>query len=84
MYKTTRKFWDYYHRLPRDIQRRADKQFELLKQNPDHPSLMLKKTQQGTYWSARVNDDYRVLAIEHEGILTWVWIGKHGEYDRRI
>jgi hypothetical protein len=45
---------------------------------------MLKKTQQGNYWSARVNDDYRALAIEHEGILTWVWIGKHGEYDRRI
>ena len=84
IYKTTRKFWDYYRRLPRDIQRRADKQFELLKQNPDHPSLMLKKTQQGNYWSARVNDDYRALAIEQEGILTWVWIGKHGAYDRRI
>ena len=84
IYKTTSKFWDYYRKLPREIQNRADKQFELLKQNPDHPSLMLKKTQRGDYWSARVNDDYRALAIEHEGVLTWVWIGKHGAYDRRI
>jgi hypothetical protein len=45
---------------------------------------MLKKTQRGNYWSARVNDDYRALAIEDEGVLTWVWIGKHGEYERRI
>ena len=84
IYKTTHKFWDYYRRLPQEIQNRADKQFELLKQNPDHPSLQLKKTQRGTYWSARVNDDYRALAIENDGIMTWVWIGKHGEYDRRI
>ena len=84
IYKTTHKFWDYYRRLPQEIQNRADKQFELLKQNPEHPSLQLKKAQRGTYWSVRVNDDYRALAIEEDGVMTWVWIGKYGEYDRRI
>ena len=72
IYKTTAKFWEYYRKLPREIQNRADKQFELLKQNPNHPSLMLKKTQRGDYWSARINDNYRALAIENNGILTWV------------
>ena len=42
-YKTTPEFWKYYQKLPRDIQSRADKQFQLLKQNPNHPSLMFKK-----------------------------------------
>ncbi len=36
-------FWEEYKNLPEDIQRLADKNFELLKENPYHPSLHLKK-----------------------------------------
>jgi len=36
-------FWFHYQQLPPEIRDLADKNFELLKQNPRHPSLRLKK-----------------------------------------
>lgn len=36
-------FWELYKRLPDSIQELADKNFELLKADPNHPSLHLKK-----------------------------------------
>ena len=71
-------FWDRYAGLPEDIQRRADKQFALLMENPRHPSLQLKPV--GGFWSARVTDNYRVLAFREETVFTWFWIGSHDEY----
>ena len=76
--KTLPSFWDGYANLPKDIQRRADKQFALLIENPHHPSLQLKPV--GEFWSARVTDDYRALAFREETVLTWFWIGPHDEY----
>ena len=35
-------FWALYEKLPKDIQGLADKNFALLKENPEHPSLYLK------------------------------------------
>lgn len=43
-------FWSRYDKLPREIQTLADKNFELLKANPKHPSLHFKKA--GKYFSA--------------------------------
>jgi len=36
-------FWQLYERLSDSIQELADKNFELLKADPNHPSLHLKK-----------------------------------------
>ena len=36
-------FWHLYRQLPADVRTLADKNFALLKQNPSHPSLHLKK-----------------------------------------
>jgi len=44
-------FWELYDKLPPAIQEVADKNFELLKADPKHPSLHLKKV--GRYWSVR-------------------------------
>jgi hypothetical protein len=77
---TVPEFWEHYQRLPEEIQGLADKNYALLKDNPHHPSLRLKKV--GAYWSARVGLHYRVLGVEvPEGIL-WFWIGTHDEYER--
>lgn len=35
-------FWELYRSLPPDVQNQAEKQFELFRQNPLHPSLRLK------------------------------------------
>ena len=75
-------FWELYERLPNRIQELADKNFELLKTDPSHPSLHLKKA--GKYWSARVGIKYRVLGVDvDEGVL-WFWIGTHVEYDKIV
>jgi hypothetical protein len=68
--------------LPEEIRRQADKQFEVLKRDPAHPSLRFKKV--GRYWSARVNLEIRVLAVEDDSDLVWFWIGDHKEYERII
>jgi len=58
----TPRFWKAYDGLPAEIQKLADKNFELLKGDPDHPSLHLKKV--GRFWSVRVGRNYRALAAE--------------------
>jgi mRNA-degrading endonuclease RelE of RelBE toxin-antitoxin system len=54
-------FWEAYRRLPENIRLLADKNYELLKQNPRHPSLHLKKV--GRFWSVRIGTRYRALAV---------------------
>ena len=75
-------FWSCYRRLPDDIQQTANKSFALLKQDPRHPSLQLKKLD--SVWSARVGLHYRALAVEVPGGFLWFWIGTHAEYDRMV
>ena len=76
------KFWALYLALPATVQAVADKNFELLKANPHHPSLRFKKV--GTLWSARVGEQYRALGHDVEGGVHWFWIGTHNDYDRLV
>ena len=75
-------FWEHYDRLPKKTKALADKNFELLKQDPRHPSLQLKKA--GRLWSARVGRDYRALAYDSSQGIVWFWIGPHYEYERYL
>lgn len=75
-------FWSCYEQLPSSIQDLADKNFDLLKTNPKHPSLHLKKA--GQYWLVRVGIKYRALAVEIDEVLIWFWIGPHSEYNRLL
>jgi hypothetical protein len=75
-------FWETYGVLPQSIQDLADKNFKLLKENSNHPSLHLKKV--GKYWSVRVGRKYRAVAVEMQAGLLWFWIGVHAEYDKII
>jgi len=71
---------DCYNQLPEGLRDRADKQFELLSETRNHPSLQLKPV--GGFWPARVTDAYRVLALREGNVFTWFWIGPHDEYER--
>jgi hypothetical protein len=73
-------FWFYYRQLPVEVQELADKIFDLLKTDPRHPSIRLKKI--GSFWSARVGLTYRALAKEQGEGLVWFWIGHHSRYDQ--
>ena len=71
-----------YEALPAAVRQLADWSYELLKTDPKHPSLHVKKV--GRYWSVRVGSHYRALAVDVEEGLLWFWIGSHAEYDKLI
>jgi hypothetical protein len=80
-------FWHDYRSLSPDIRVRADKQFALLKDNPQHPSLQFKKIgDRGgqEIWSARVTLQYRALAIKLPDEYLWFWIGDHNVYEAHV
>jgi hypothetical protein len=60
----------------------ADKQFELLKSDPRHPSLHFKQIKH--FHSVRVGAHYRALAVNVADGVLWFWIGTHSEYDRIV
>lgn len=72
-------FWAAYRKLPKHVRNLADKNFDLLKEDAQHPSLRLKKI--GRFWSVRVGIRHRALAVEVETGLLWFWIGSHADYD---
>ncbi len=79
---TVPSFWKNYDSLSKNIQALADKNFELLKENPKHPSSHFKKIDK--YWSVRVGLNYRSLAVEVEEGILWFWIGTHSDYDKLL
>jgi hypothetical protein len=79
---TVPSFWECYDKLPAEIKEQADKNYSLLKENPNHPSLHFKKIEK--YYSVRVSLRYRALGIEAEEGIVWFWIGSHAEYDKLL
>jgi hypothetical protein len=75
-------FWKLYHSLSPETQQQADKQFALFEKDPFHPSLHLKPV--GEFWSVRVNQAVRALALRDEQVFYWFWIGAHRKYESII
>jgi hypothetical protein len=75
-------FWSTYGKLPAHVRALADKNFALLKENPQHPSLHFKRV--GRFWSVRIGMGYRALATEADGDMRWHWIGSHADYNGRL
>jgi hypothetical protein len=75
-------FWTLYQALPEEVRALADKNYVLLKDNPQHPSLHFKRI--GEVWSVRVGARYRALGTDVDGGIVWFWIGTHGEYDKIV
>ncbi len=79
----TRRFWDLFDALPRDIQKLAVKNYRLWQRDPHHPSLHFRRLQgSADRFSVRVGDHYRALGRLKTDTITWVWIGTHAAYDR--
>ena len=86
-HRATSGFWRNYQALPQDLRSRADKQFSLLKANPQYPSLQFKKVGESggqEVWSVRVTLNYRALAVKRTDGYLWFWIGDHNTYDSLI
>jgi hypothetical protein len=75
-------FWQAYEALPARVQKLADRNFKLLKENSMHPSLHFKRV--GNFWSARVGSSWRALAAQDGETIIWFWIGSHADYDKMV
>jgi hypothetical protein len=78
-HRASPRFWRHYRALPDELQQLADRGYQLLLQDPRHPSLHFKRI--GRLWSVRVGLHHRALAVERGEELVWIWIGSHAEYD---
>ena len=79
------RFWKLYSQLLKETRELADKNFDLLKSHPQHPSLHFKKVDPvRKIWSARVGVQYRALGVEKSDGIVWFWIGTHAEYDKLV
>jgi hypothetical protein len=76
------RFWRAYDALPETVRLLADRNFALLKSNPQHPSLHFKRV--GRFPSVRVGLHYRALGVDVEDGILWFWIGTHAEYDALV
>ena len=75
-------FWKAYQDLPEQVRVLANRSYEQLQLDPQHPSLHFKKV--GRFWSVRVGLRYRALAADIDGDLVWFWVGSHAAYDALI
>lgn len=82
MHRASPSFWAAYRELPQPIQRLADRNYQLLTENPSHRSLRIKKA--GGYWTVRVDRNHRAVAVRDGEDYLWIWIGRHDEYERII
>lgn len=82
MHRTTDQFWERFQDLPENVRDAAKKTFQLLVENPRHPSVQFKKV--GKFWSARVGLAHRALAVEDDAGFIWVWVGSHADYERMV
>jgi hypothetical protein len=75
-------FWAAYKTLSGPVQELANHAFELLKADPRHPSLHLKKV--GHLWSVRVGLHHRAIGVDAPDGILWLWIGNHADYDKLV
>ena len=84
-HRTLPHFWQLFQQLPKEVRRLAEKNFDLLKSDPYHPSLHFKKVDDvRKLWSVRIGLQYRALGMEKPDGILWVWIGTHAEYDKML
>ncbi len=85
-YRRTEHFKQAFKSLPADIQEKAAKAFRLFKDDPRHPSLVIKKIK-GTagIWEGRVDQSYRFTfhyekgASAEETVVVFRNIDRHDE-----
>jgi hypothetical protein len=65
-------FWRRYSQLPKDVQELADKNHQLLRVDPRHRSLQLKRVGAAKQlWSVRVGAHYRALGLDKPEGIVW-------------
>ena len=75
MSNKTSQFWKLYHALPRHIQFRADRAYQLWQTNPNAHSLYFKRvSERRSIYSVRIDRSYRSLGVFQGDSILWFWI----------
>jgi plasmid maintenance system killer protein len=83
--RITRAFRAGLAALPQQVRGQAAKAYRRFQADPHHPSLHFKKVHPTLpIYSARINDDYRVVGQMRTDAIVWFWIGKHETYERLL
>ncbi len=83
--RRTRRFREALAALPLSIRNQAADAYRRFMADPYHRGLHLKKVHPSLpIYSARINDDYRVVGQMRNDGIVWFWIGKHEEYERLL
>ena len=80
--RTTKSFRESFRKLGVDVRERARRAYRLWQEYPDLPGLCFKRV--GDDVSVRIERDSRALGILEGDTVTWYWIGRHDEYDRKL
>ncbi len=75
-----------FRKLPERVRKTARKNYQLWKDNPQHPSLEFKKLKASVpIYSVRAGIGWRAVGIMKDpDTIVWFWIGSHSEYDKLI
>jgi hypothetical protein len=68
---TSSKFWLHFGALPALVHQQARNNYELLKQNLQHPSLQFKPVKNGAFRIVRVSLGYRALGVPVDQGVQW-------------
>ena len=83
--QVTEDFWHYFSRLPETVKAQARKSYRLWKENPSHPGLHFKRIHaQESLYSVRISKGWRALGLVNDDVMTWFWVGTHGDYEKLI
>ena len=83
--RITRSFREALRELDPVIQRKVQRAYDLFLNNLQHGSLDFKRVRgRRNIYSARVDDNFRVLGELEGDTITWYWVGPHDEYERMI
>ena len=83
--QATPRFWHLLKNLPTEVQRLAVKNYRLWQADANHPSLRYRRLEgRGNLATVRIGDHYRALGLLEPGMVLWIWIGSHAEYNRLI
>lgn len=84
--RRTLAFKKLFNELPAHIQELATKNYEIWKDNPQHPSIRFKFLGgEKNLCSARIGLNYRVLGnFVEPDIILWFWIGSHEDCNNLI
>jgi mRNA-degrading endonuclease RelE of RelBE toxin-antitoxin system len=82
---TTQSFRDALGKLPKNIRAQARAAYRRFRTDPYHTGLHFKKVHRTQpVYSARINDDFRVVGTMENNEIVWFWVGKHEEYERLL